>query len=130
MSCLGMLHHVLPMPTRQSQLLVMSDVMHPGYFTRTLHLHASPPPANKPLLTAGTHLRRLWRPWPGPAGGSLQFIHPLLASDTSPQVELPHSNLTYKSLRLVPYAQLSWKTEYSGNFTKKPAGQPYKGACL
>ncbi len=37
------------------------------------------------------------------------------------QVELPHSTLTYRSLKLVPYSQLSWKSEYGAQFTQKRA---------
>uniref|UniRef100_A0A7S0RM46 Uncharacterized protein n=1 Tax=Chlamydomonas leiostraca TaxID=1034604 RepID=A0A7S0RM46_9CHLO len=44
-------------------------------------------------------------------------------------VEFPHSNLTYKGLRLVPYGQLSWKSEYGGNFTNKTT-HAYKGYSI
>jgi hypothetical protein len=38
------------------------------------------------------------------------------------QVEYPHSNLTYRSLKLVPYAQLSWKSEVSAWKSEGHAG--------
>eukprot|EP00195_Chlamydomonas_chlamydogama_P007228 CAMPEP_0202900660 /NCGR_PEP_ID=MMETSP1392-20130828/11967_1 /ASSEMBLY_ACC=CAM_ASM_000868 /TAXON_ID=225041 /ORGANISM="Chlamydomonas chlamydogama, Strain SAG 11-48b" /LENGTH=143 /DNA_ID=CAMNT_0049587097 /DNA_START=123 /DNA_END=554 /DNA_ORIENTATION=- len=42
-------------------------------------------------------------------------------------VELPHSTITYRNLKMVPYNKLTWKSEYTDKYQKK---QPYKGYSI
>lgn len=44
-------------------------------------------------------------------------------------VQYPHSNLTYKGLKLVPYGQLSWKSEYGDKYVEKTS-KAYKGYSI
>ncbi|KAJ9519713.1 hypothetical protein QJQ45_013339 [Haematococcus lacustris] len=64
--------------------------------------------------------------FPAPLMHTRSLPHSTYRGNGSFTVELPHTSLTYRSLKLVPFAQLSWKSEYSDHYVKKEPS-PHRG---